>query len=71
MQRLLQGRSTLIIAHRLSTVQRADRVLVIDHGRIIEEGSHANLLAREGVYSRLFRGQFREREEIVPPVIIG
>ena len=71
MQRLLQGRSTLIIAHRLSTVQRADRVLVIDHGRIIEEGSHASLLAREGVYSRLFRGQFREREEIVPPVIIG
>ena len=70
MKRLLQGRSTLIIAHRLSTVQRADRVVVIDRGRIIEEGSHATLLAREGVYSRLFRGQFRDREEIAP-VIVG
>ncbi|HUQ18722.1 MAG TPA: ABC transporter ATP-binding protein [Gemmatimonadaceae bacterium] len=63
MQKLLQGRSTLIIAHRLSTVQRADRVVVIDRGRIVEEGSHADLLAREGVYSRLFRGQFRDRED--------
>jgi subfamily B ATP-binding cassette protein MsbA len=71
MQLLLQGRSTLIIAHRLSTVQRADRVVVIDRGRIIEEGSHASLLAHEGVYSKLFRGQFREREEIAAPVIIG
>jgi len=59
MQELLRSRSTLIIAHRLSTVLRADRVVVIDRGRIIEEGSHADLLAREGVYSRLFRGQFR------------
>jgi subfamily B ATP-binding cassette protein MsbA len=71
MEHLLQGRSTLIIAHRLSTVQRADRVVVIERGRIIEEGSHANLLARDGVYSRLFRGQFRDREEVAPPVIIG
>jgi subfamily B ATP-binding cassette protein MsbA len=62
MERLLQGRSTLIIAHRLSTVQRADRVIVIDRGKILEEGSHADLLAREGVYSRLFRGQFRDRD---------
>jgi ATP-binding cassette, subfamily B, bacterial MsbA len=62
MQRLLQERSTLIIAHRLSTVLRADRVVVIDRGRIIEEGSHADLLAHEGVYSRLFRGQFRDPE---------
>jgi ABC-type bacteriocin/lantibiotic exporters, contain an N-terminal double-glycine peptidase domain len=60
MQELLRGRSTLIIAHRLSTVLRADRVVVIDIGRIIEEGSHGDLLASEGVYSRLFRGQFRD-----------
>lgn len=60
MQLLLQGRSTLIIAHRLSTVLRADRVIVIDKGRIIESGSHGDLLASEGVYSRLFRGQFRD-----------
>ncbi|HEX6573992.1 MAG TPA: ABC transporter transmembrane domain-containing protein [Gemmatimonadaceae bacterium] len=60
MEELLQGRSTLIIAHRLSTVQRADRVVVMDRGRVVEEGRHADLLAAEGVYSRLYRGQFRE-----------
>lgn len=69
MGQLLQHRSTLIIAHRLSTVLRADRVVVIDRGRIIEEGSHAALLAQEGVYSKLFRGQFRDRESA--PVFIG
>lgn len=60
MEDLLRNRSTLIIAHRLSTVLRADRVVVIDHGRIVEEGTHASLLQAEGVYSRLYRGQFRE-----------
>ena len=59
---LLRNRSTLIIAHRLSTVQRADRVVVLDRGRITEEGSHAELLARGGTYARLYRGQFREVE---------
>jgi subfamily B ATP-binding cassette protein MsbA len=59
MEDLLRGRSTLIIAHRLSTVLRADRVVVIDRGRIIEEGRHAELMATEGVYARLYRGQFR------------
>ena len=55
MEELLRGRSTLIIAHRLSTVRRADRVLVIDKGRIVEEGSHDALLARNGQYARLYR----------------
>lgn len=64
MQELLRGRSTLIIAHRLSTVQRADRVVVLEHGCIVEEGRHADLLASEGLYSRLYRGQFRESEEL-------
>jgi subfamily B ATP-binding cassette protein MsbA len=64
MQELLQGRSTLIIAHRLSTVLRADRVVVLDRGRIVEEGRHSELLASEGVYSRLYRGQFRSGEAI-------
>ncbi len=57
--KLLVGRSTLIIAHRLSTVRRADRLVVLDHGRVVEEGSHADLLARGGLYARLYQRQFR------------
>jgi len=64
MEELLQGRSTLIIAHRLSTVLRADRVAVIDRGQIVEEGTHTELLAREGIYARLYRGQFREEVRV-------
>ena len=59
MEELLRGRSTLIIAHRLSTVLRADRVVVIDHGRVVETGTHSSLLEAEGTYAKLYRGQFR------------
>ena len=58
--RLLVGRTTLIIAHRLSTVRRADRLVVVDRGRIVEEGTHAELLARGGLYARLYQRQFRD-----------
>jgi subfamily B ATP-binding cassette protein MsbA len=64
MERLLAGRTTLIIAHRLSTVRRADRLIVLDHGRIVEEGTHASLLAQGGLYSRLYQRQFRDDERL-------
>ena len=60
MEKLLAGRTTLIIAHRLSTVRRADRLAVLDHGRIVEEGTHAELLTRGGLYARLYQRQFRD-----------
>jgi subfamily B ATP-binding cassette protein MsbA len=57
---LLQGRTTIVIAHRLSTVERADRIVVLDRGRIAEIGPHRELLAREGIYARLYRIQFAQ-----------
>lgn len=65
MERLLLGRTTLIIAHRLSTVRRADRLVVLDQGRVVEEGTHAELLALGGLYARLYARQFREDERAV------
>ncbi|HSR66126.1 MAG TPA: lipid A export permease/ATP-binding protein MsbA [Xanthomonadaceae bacterium] len=61
LDRLLPDRTTLVIAHRLSTIEHADQVLVLDHGRLVEQGTHAELLARDGLYAHLHRSQFRDQ----------
>ena len=60
---LMPDRTTLVIAHRLSTIEHADQVLVLDQGRLVEQGTHAELLARGGLYAHLHRMQFREPGE--------
>ncbi|MCX7670115.1 MAG: ATP-binding cassette domain-containing protein, partial [Anaerolineae bacterium] len=59
MLRLMQGRTSFVIAHRLSTIRNADQILVINHGEIIERGTHETLLAQRGFYYHLYNSQFR------------
>jgi ATP-binding cassette, subfamily B, bacterial len=59
-ERLSQGRTTLVVAHRLATVKRADRIIVFDHGRVVDEGTHEALVAAGGLYARLARLQFTD-----------
>lgn len=59
---LVRGRTTIAIAHRLSTLRRADRLVVLDHGKIIEQGQHEDLMEREGAYYRLYQAQARQAE---------
>jgi len=58
LEELMRQRTTLVIAHRLATVLSCDRILVVDQGRIVEQGTHAALVARDGLYARLARLQF-------------
>jgi subfamily B ATP-binding cassette protein MsbA len=59
---LTRQRTALVIAHRLSTVERADRILVLEHGRVAEAGTHTELLAKNGLYANLYHLQFRDDE---------
>lgn len=64
----LEGRTALVIAHRLSTIRKADAILVIEEGRVLERGTHAQLLAAGGRYTELYRTQFAEETE---PLVAG
>ena len=66
LQRLMTGRTTLIVAHRISTIEHADRIVVMAGGRIVEQGPHAKLLRQQGLYSRLHRLGFGEHAEATP-----
>ena len=58
MDKLMEGRTVFVIAHRLSTVRNSDAIMVLEHGEIIERGSHDDLIAQQGKYYQLYTGQF-------------
>ena len=61
---LCKGRTTLVVAHRLSTIKNADEIAVISEGRIAEQGSHAALMEQNGIYAQLYHRQFRDSEDM-------
>jgi ABC-type multidrug transport system fused ATPase/permease subunit len=62
-EKLTSGRTSIVIAHRLSTIQKADRIVVLDKGKIIESGSHSELLLKRGYYYKLYEMQFFNKTE--------
>jgi ATP-binding cassette subfamily B protein len=60
LEKVMEGRTSIVIAHRLSTVRAADQILVIDEGEIVERGTHASLVADDGLYASLYQTQFIE-----------
>ena len=64
-ENLMKGRTSVVIAHRLSTVMNANRILVMDHGKIVQQGTHQQLLSEGGLYRRLYDLQFRDAAENV------
>ena len=60
---LLEGRTSVVIAHRLSTIREADRIFVLDHGALVEQGSHSELMQLDGIYARLYLMTYKSKED--------
>uniref|UniRef100_A0A914ZGN6 ABC transporter domain-containing protein n=1 Tax=Panagrolaimus superbus TaxID=310955 RepID=A0A914ZGN6_9BILA len=65
LQRLTEGKTTIVIAHRLTTITSADKIIVMEDGRLAEEGSQNELLAADGIYTRLYNYQFNPTDELI------
>jgi subfamily B ATP-binding cassette protein MsbA len=60
LERLMKDRTTLVIAHRLTTIEKADKIVVMERGKLIEEGTHTDLISKEGMYYRLYTRNFED-----------
>src|SRR4029079_13041856 len=68
LQTLMKGRTTFVIAPRLSTIKQADQILVLDHGRVVQRGQHDQLVAASGPYREIYDLQLRDQEEVLQPL---